>query len=84
MKKETLILLGIIGLGYYLYYRNKKTMPKDTSASAINPSIPVNQTGTPTVREQTLDERKQLVDLDYRAYFSLSGYKKLGNIPNTI
>jgi hypothetical protein len=82
MKKDTLVLLGIIGIGLYLYYRNKKTIPQVTTASAPNPSIPVNETGKPIV--QTLDERNQLVDLDYRAYFSLSGYKKLGNIPNTI
>jgi hypothetical protein len=82
MKKETLILLGIIGLGYYLYYRNKKTIPQNTTAPALNPAIPVNETGVPA--NQTLDTRFVANDLDYRAYFSLSGYKKLGNVPNTI
>jgi len=82
MKKETLILLGIIGLGYYLYYRNKKTMPQNTTEPALNPAIPVNETGVPI--NQTLDAKNQAIDYDYRAYFSLSGYKKLGNVPNTI
>jgi len=82
MKKETLILLGIIGLSYYLYYRNKKTMPQNTTAPALNPAIPVNNTGVPT--NQPLNQINQANDLDYRAYFSLSGYKKLGNVPNTI
>jgi hypothetical protein len=82
MKKETLILLGIIGLGYYLYYRNKKTNVPGVNASALNPAIPVNETGVPI--NQTLDAKNQAIDYDYRAYFSLSGYKKLGNVPNTI
>jgi len=82
MKKETLILLGIIGLGYYLYFRNKKTMPQDKTTAVINPATPVNETGVPI--NQTLDAKNQAIDYDYRAYFSLSGYKKLGNVPNTI
>jgi hypothetical protein len=82
MKKETLLLLGIIGLGYYLYYKNRKTIVQNTTATATNPATPVNETGVPI--PQTLDTRFQANDLDYRAYFSLSGYKKLGNIPNTI
>ncbi len=42
MKKETLLLLGIIGLGYYLYYRNKKSISQDKYPTAPNPSTPVN------------------------------------------
>lgn len=83
MKKETLILLGIVGVGLYLYYKNKSNVTAQTNyPTAPNPVAPVNETGKPIA--QTLDERNQLVNLDYRAYFSLSGYKKLGNIPNTI
>jgi hypothetical protein len=77
MKKETLLLLGIIGLGYYLYFRNKKSMNvSNNTPTATDPNAPVNDTGVPN--EQRLDQNS------YRAYFSLSGYKKLGNIPNTI
>jgi hypothetical protein len=84
MKKETLLLLGIIGLGYYLYYRNKKSMNVANNVPAgTNPNVPVNDTGVP--KEQMLDARGQAIDPNsYRAYFTLSGMKKLGNIPNTI
>jgi len=82
MKKETLLLLGIIGLGYYLYYRNKKSIVQDKYPTAPNPSVPVNETGVPI--EQTLDKAYSSANDIQRAYFSLSGYKKLGNIPNTI
>jgi len=82
MKKDTLLILGIVGIGLYLYYRNKKSIVQDKIVTTTNPSTPVNETGVPI--EQTLDTRFQANDLDYRAYFSLSGYKKLGNIPNTI
>jgi len=84
MKKETLILLGIVGLGLFLYYRNKKSMIVANSVPAgADPNAPVNDTGVPKL--QMLDARGQAIDQNsYRAYFSLSGYKKLGNIPNTI
>jgi hypothetical protein len=82
MKKDTLFLLGLVGLGLYLYYRHKKPVIQDKTASNTNPATPVNETGVPIV--QTLDVQNQPIDNDYRAYFSLSGYKKLGNIPNTI
>jgi len=84
MKKETLILLGIVGLGLYLYYRKKGTTTAQINyPTAPNPAAPSNDTGVPIV--QTLDANNQLIaDNSYRAHFSLSGYKKLGNIPNTI
>jgi hypothetical protein len=87
MKKETLILLGIVGVGLYLYYRNKNKITTVTNNStAINPSAPSNNTGVPSVIiPQTLDANAQiLADNSYTAHFSLSGYKRLGNIPNTI
>ena len=84
MKKETLLLLGIVGLGLYLYYRNKKSVNNTSvSAESISPDVPVNDTGVP--KEQMLDARGQVMDVNsYRAYFSLSGTNKLGKIPNTI
>jgi hypothetical protein len=82
MKKETLLLLGIVGLGLYFFYKNKKSVIVPSGATA-NPNEPQNDTGTPI--EQKLDANSRLIaDNSYRAYFSLSGYKKLGNIPNTI
>jgi hypothetical protein len=83
MKKETLFLLGVVGFAMYLYYKNKKVVivPNDTTAAI--PNVPVNDTGVP--KEQMLDARGQAIDSNsYRAYFTLSGMKKLGNIPNTI
>jgi hypothetical protein len=84
MKKETLLLLSIIGLGLYLYYRNKNSVNNQSvDANSISPEVPVNDTGVP--KEQMLDARGQAIDLNsYRAYFSLSGTNKLGKIPNTI
>ena len=91
MKKEkkmfsnqTLILLGIVGLGLYLYYRKKGSATALLNyPTAPNPAAPSKDTGVPIV--QTLDINNQLIaDNSYRAHFSLSGYKKLGNIPNTI
>jgi hypothetical protein len=83
MKKETLLLLGIVGLGLYLYYRNKKSVIIPSNPTATIPNVPVNDTGVP--KEQMLDAKGRAIDDNsYRAYFSLSGYKKLGNIPNTI
>ena len=83
MKKETLLLLGIVGLGLYFYYKHKKNVIAPNYPTASNPNEPVNDTGVPI--EQKLDSKSQLIDDNsYRAYFSLSGYRKLGNIPNTI
>ena len=84
MKKETLILLGIVGIGLYLYYKNKNNVTaQPNNPTAPNPAAPSNDTGKPIV--QTLDVASQIIaDNNYRAHFSLSGYKKLGNIPNTI
>ena len=92
MKKNTLLLLCVVGLGLYLYYRNKnKSVYTNTIApTSVDPNNPVNSTGiqqldyagTPIV--QTLDARANIIDNQVRARFSLSGYKKLGQIPNTI
>jgi len=83
MKKETLLLLGVVGLALYLFYKNKKSAIVTSDTTAIIPNVPINDTGVP--KEQMLDARGQAIDENsYRAYFSLSGYKKLGNIPNTI
>jgi len=94
MKKETLILLGIVGLGLYLYYRNKNAsasvLTERIAPTSVNPNSPVNNTGVQTIDTtgapilQTLDARGNVIDNQVQAHFSLSGYKKLGSIPNTI
>jgi hypothetical protein len=94
MKKDTLILLGLVGIGLYLYYRNKKqaaTTPVERiKATAVNPNSPENNTGVVDIDKtgapilQTLDARGNVIENQVQAHFSLSGYKKLGSIPNTI
>ena len=88
MKNSTLILLGLVGVGIYLYMRNKKA---NTTffPTAPNPVAPVNYTGVPNVDSsgmeipQTLDAKAQADVFNVR--FAMSGYrKKLGQIPNTI
>jgi hypothetical protein len=92
MKKNNLLILGLVGLGLYLYYRNKNnSVYTNTMAPAsVDPNNPVNSTGIQeldfagTPITQTLDVRGNAFDNQVRARFSLSGYKKLGQIPNTI
>lgn len=87
MKNSTLILLGLVGVGIYLYMRNKKA--STFYPTAPNPAAPVNDTGAKNVDStgveiaQTLDY-KGSVD-NYNVRFSMNGFKKkLGQIPNTI
>lgn len=89
MKNRTLILLGLVGVGIYLYMRSKKQMTSNTPA-ALNPAAPVNDTGARNVDStgveiaQSLDTKGGTGD-NYNVRFAINGYrKKLGNIPNTI
>jgi hypothetical protein len=88
MKNSTLILLGLVGVGVYLYLRNKKTN-QTYFPTAPNPAAPVNYTGAPAVDQfgvelpQTLDA-KNMVAETYNVRYAISGYKKIGKIPNTI
>jgi len=93
MKKQTLILLGIVGVGLYLYYRNKNksvVTAQSDYPTAPNPVAPINNTGLQDIDKtgapilQSLDIRGNVVENQVSAHFSLSGYKKLGTIPNTI
>ena len=87
MKNSTLILLGLVGVGVYLYLRNKKAN-QTFIPTAPNPAAPVNDTGAKNVDSlgveipQTLDYKGAEV---YNVKFAINGYKKkLGRIPNTI
>jgi hypothetical protein len=89
MKNSTLILLGLVGVGIYLYMRNKKASAQ-FYPTAPNPAAPVNDTGVPPVTTsgeeiaQTLDAKGNVIDT-YNVRFSINGVKKkLGKIPNTI
>lgn len=90
MKNSTLILLGLVGVGIYLYMRNKKASAQ-YYPTAPNPAAPVNDTGVPPVSStgqeiaQTLDAKGNVVE-SYNVHYAISGYKKkkIGKIPNTI
>jgi hypothetical protein len=89
MKNSTLILLGLVGVGIYLYMRNKKANAS-YYPTAPNPAAPVNDTGVPPVTStgeeipQTLDAKGNVIET-YNVRYAISGYKKkLGKIPNTI
>lgn len=89
MKNSTLILLGLVGVGIYLYMRNKNAN-QINYPTAPNPAAPVNDTGVPNVDAfgvelpQTLDA-KNIAAESYNVRFAINGYKKkLGKIPNTI
>lgn len=89
MKNSTLILLGLVGVGIYLYMRNKKASTT-FYPTAPNPAAPVNDTGAKNVDStgveiaQTLDYKGAAAD-NYNVRFSMNGFKKkLGQIPNTI
>ena len=89
MKNSTLILLGLVGVGVYLYLRNQKASPINYP-TAPNPAAPVNDTGVPKTDSngielaQTLDYKGNPADI-YNVRFSINGFKKkLGQIPNTI
>ena len=90
MKNSTLILLGLVGVGVYLYLRNKKAN-QTYFPTAPNPAAPVNDTGVPPNISSTGEEIPQTLDYKggsaevYNVRFAMSGYrKKLGKIPNTI
>ncbi len=89
MKNSTLILLGLVGVGLYLYMRNKKAN-NTFYPTAPNPAAPVNETGAKNVDNfgveipQTLDVKNGSGEV-YNVRFAINGYKKkLGKIPNTI
>lgn len=89
MKNSTIILLGLVGVGIYLYMRNKKANAS-LYHTAPNPVAPVNDTGVPKTDSngieipQTLDFKGNPADIT-NVRFAMSGYrKKLGQIPNTI
>ena len=90
MKNSTLILLGLVGVGVYLYLRNKKAN-QTFFPTAPNPAAPVNDTGVPPVDQngielpQTLDAKNMIAAESYNVRFAINGYKKkIGKIPNTI
>jgi hypothetical protein len=98
MKNSTLILLGLVGVGVYLYLRNKNANqpyfptapnPSTPNPAAINPAAPINNTGVPENIDNFGKELPQTLDAKnyvstYNVKYAIAGYKKIGKIPNTI
>lgn len=91
MKNSTLIFLGLVGVGVYLYLRNKKQMQMNLP-SVINPAAPVNDTGIVAVDRSGVEIAQSLdtssgggTGENYNVRFAINGYRnKLGKIPNAI
>jgi hypothetical protein len=76
MKNSTLIVLGLLGVGVYLYLRNRNlnqsyfsTAPNPetpnpvvSNPAAINPAAPVNNTGVPVNIDSFGKELPQTLD----------------------
>jgi len=98
MKNSTLILLGLVGVGVYLYLRNRNANqpyfptapnPATPNPAAINPAAPINNTGVPENIDSFGKELPQTLDAKnyvstYNVKYAIAGYKKIGKIPNTI
>lgn len=91
MKRDTILLLGIIGVGLYLYYKNKSkiypTAPNPIDKNYLPEGIiPTNETGVPknvntntgVGIEQTLDAAGKPIEVAYGVRYSIKG------IPNII
>jgi len=75
MKKNTIIIFGLIGIGLYLYLKNKKPNVTDSTVTNLPPQTPDNSLVTATSSN---------TDNKYNVHFALNGMRKIGKIPNTI
>jgi hypothetical protein len=81
MKNNTLIILGLIGIGLYLYLK-KQTPVVANLTSNLPPATPTSSLINPDPLAP--ENQKQALD-DLNLKFALSGVRrKLGKIPNTI
>jgi len=83
MKNNTLIILGLIGIGLYLYL--KKQTPTLDLTTNLPPATPSSSLINPDpLAPENLAKRVQPLD-DLNLKFALSGVRsRLGKIPNTI
>lgn len=74
MKNSTLILLGLVGVGIYLYLKNKKATENAVVLSQTKPIEP------------DLSDMKKVAfeDSSVNIKFAINGMRKIGKIPNTI
>lgn len=81
MKNNTLIILGLIGIGLYLYLKKQAPVVID-----LTTNLPPETPSSRLVNTDPLapENRKQALD-DFNFKFALNGVnRKLGKIPNTI
>jgi lipopolysaccharide export system protein LptC len=76
MKKDnsTLILLLLAGFGIYWYYKHKN---KPTVTNVTN-------NNTSTVAQDTSMVMPSIEQGDVNIRYTINGFKKFGNVPNTI
>jgi len=93
MKTNNIVLLGLIGVAIYYFYKKKQnktdypTAPNPMDGYALPQGIvPINETGVPALIntntgaaiEQTLDAAGKPVDIRYQVRYAIKG------IPNII
>ena len=82
MKNSTLILIGLIGVGLYLYLKKQKPNVADLTVTNLPPSTPNSGVMQTNVETQTATSASGET---YNVHFQLNGVnRKLGKIPNTI
>jgi flagellar basal body-associated protein FliL len=77
MKKQNIILiaLGLLGVGYYFYWKNKKS---NSTSSVDATGTPAPSTPFSSLTAMEINNKAVPVDDIYKVRFSL------GKIPNTI
>jgi len=81
MKNNTLIILGLIGIGLYLYLKKQAPVVANLTSN-LPPATPTSSLINPDPLAP--ENQKQALD-DLNLKFALSGVRrKLGKIPNTI
>jgi len=81
MKNNTLIILGLIGIGLYLYLKKQAPVVANLTSN-LPPATPTSSLINPDPLAP--ENRKQALD-DFNFKFALNGVnRKLGKIPNTI
>ena len=82
MKNSTLIVLGLIGIGLYLYLKKQAPVQLNLTSN-LPPETPSSRLINPDPEAPENKKIQALDDLNLK--FALSGVRrKLGKIPNTI
>lgn len=74
MKNSTLILLGLVGFGIYWYMKKQK---ETSDATVLSPTQPI-------APDLSNDKFFNTVPSETNIKYTISGFRKIGKIPNTI